>query len=353
VWMNIRAFVAEKGGGAAFIAGPRYLPWLFQDNADIAGLLPIDLDPMPASQLPADVTRGFSVRPTALGLQSPLLQLADTTEGTEKIWQSLAPQYWLFPAKKLKPAAQVLAEGPASPAINGQGSYPIICFQYVGAGRVLFHAIDSTWRWRLRAGDAYFARYWVQAIRFLARGKLNRGSGTEISVDRHEYKRGEVPQVRVRFLDARSAPSDGRVVVKVETRGRDQRRFELQRNHSVEGAFEGALADLPVGSYQITLTEPTRPGVPPIARFTVVAPPGEFARTEMDSNALAAAAEMTHGKFYRIAEADRLLAELPDGRRVPIENLPPLPIWNRWWMLAAFLACLSTEWILRKRKGMI
>ena len=73
----------------------------------------------------------------------------------------------------------------------------------------------------------------------------------------------------------------------------------------------------------------------------------------MDAAALAAAAETTHGKFYTIADADQLLADLPAGRRVPIRNLPPIPIWNRWWLLSAFLSCITTEWILRKRKGML
>jgi hypothetical protein len=44
---------------------------------------------------------------------------------------------------------------------------------------------------------------------------------------------------------------------------------------------------------------------------------------------------------------------LPTGRRVPLENLPPLPLWNRWWLLALFLACITGEWFLRKRKGML
>jgi hypothetical protein len=73
----------------------------------------------------------------------------------------------------------------------------------------------------------------------------------------------------------------------------------------------------------------------------------------MDRRTLAAAAEATGGRFYTIADADRLLSELPAGRRVPIENLPPIPLWNRWWLLALFLACLTSEWILRKRKGML
>jgi hypothetical protein len=73
----------------------------------------------------------------------------------------------------------------------------------------------------------------------------------------------------------------------------------------------------------------------------------------MDTAVLTAAAEITHGKFYTIANADRLLFDLPAGRRVPIENLPPISLWNRWWLLAAFFGCITTEWILRKRKGML
>ena len=117
--------------------------------------------------------------------------------------------------------------------------------------------------------------------------------------------------------------------------------------------FESSLSDLPQGQYEVLLAEPQLPGNPPAMRFSVVAPAGEMARLEMDAAALAAAAEATRGKFYTIADAEHLLADLPSGRRVPIENLPPVSIWNRWWLLAVFLGCITTEWILRKRKGML
>ena len=114
-----------------------------------------------------------------------------------------------------------------------------------------------------------------------------------------------------------------------------------------------SIADLADGHYEAVLAEPQLPGNPPTTQFSVVAPPGELARVEMDSAALTAAAETTRGKFFTIADADRLLAALPTGRRVPLENLPPIPLWNRWWLLTAFLACITSEWILRKRKGML
>ena len=307
----------------------------------------------PDAKLPADVTRGFTVRPTALGLQNPAFQLGDTPAETEQIWANLAPLYWLFEINKLKPGAQVLAEGPNSPLRTPHSSFPTICFQYFGAGRVLFLAVDSTWRWRIGAGDTYFARYWVQTIRFLARGKLNQGRGAELTTDRREYRRGEVAQLRVRFLDSRLAPAGDEVSVIVDAAGQDRRRVTLRRNATAEGVFEGSLADLTDGQCEVLLAEPQLPDTPPAVRFSVIAPPGEYARPEMDSAGLAAAAEMTHGKFFTIADADQLLAELPAGRRVPIENLPPIPIWNRWWLMSAFFVCLTTEWILRKRKGMM
>ena len=36
-----------------------------------------------------------------------------------------------------------------------------------------------------------------------------------------------------------------------------------------------------------------------------------------------------------------------------IETLPPEVLWNRWWLLATFLGLITSEWILRKRKGML
>ena len=73
----------------------------------------------------------------------------------------------------------------------------------------------------------------------------------------------------------------------------------------------------------------------------------------MDRAALTTAAEMTGGKFYTIDDTDQIVANLPTGRRVPIENLPPIPLWNQWWLLSLFLGCVITEWVLRKRKGML
>jgi hypothetical protein len=357
VWQHLRAFVVEKGGGLAFVAGPRYLPWMYQDNSDVRTLLPVELEGLRrpvGDDPPEEIARGFAVRPTALGRLAPAMQLGDSTSASERMWQQLAPQYWLVPFASLKPAAQVLAtaSGPLGDGAN-RAPLPLVTFQFVGAGRVLLHAIDSTWLWRRGIGETVFARYWVQTVRYLARGKLTGGRGVQLSTDRREYRRGESVQLRARFADPRLAPAAENVTLSITARGRTRQQVSLRRNAAADGIFEGTLGELAEGSYQVLLSEPQLPGEPPEAQFVVVAPPGEFARPEMDRAALTAAAEATGGRFYTLSDAGRLVDELPAGRRVPLENLPPIPIWNRWWLLSVFLICLTGEWILRKRKGML
>ena len=95
---------------------------------------------------------------------------ATTRPTSTLIWQALPELYWFLEAPRKKPAAQVLA---VHPTLSGSdGKLPIVLYQFVGAGKSMFNAVDDTWRWRFRVGDRYFGRYWIQTIRFLARSKL-------------------------------------------------------------------------------------------------------------------------------------------------------------------------------------
>jgi hypothetical protein len=73
----------------------------------------------------------------------------------------------------------------------------------------------------------------------------------------------------------------------------------------------------------------------------------------MDAADLKFAADETRGKFYTLETADRLLKDLPRGRQVRIESLPPQPIWNSWKLAALLVVLLTGEWLLRKKAGML
>ncbi len=227
--------------------------------------------------------------------------------------------------------------------------------QYVGAGKVIFHAMDDSWRWRFRVGDVFFARYWIQTIRFLARSKLlGKERSAELTVDRREYRQGESVRLRTRFLDERIAPpEDDGVVVIVEQEGQANRKVTLSRQSSNRGVFEGVLTRPAEGRYHAWISAPVLEGGARPVDFRVVAPPGEFERTEVDTADLRRAASETKGKYYTLGEAHTLLSDLPSGRQVPIEALPPIVLWNQWPLLAVLLGSLVTEWAFRKRVGML
>lgn len=349
---NLAAVVDRPGGGTAlvFLAGPRFNPAAL-GGTPLERLLPVALGSVRVPSPDEPLVDGFTVEPTELGLESPAMQLGDAPARTKTIWENLPPLYWMIDAPELKPGAQVLAVNPRRSGPAGR-PLPVIVTQYVGAGKVLMHMTDETWRWRLGHGDRYFARYWIQMIRYLARSKLADGEGTAVlTTDRREYRQGEPVRLRLRFAEPGAAAAGAEdVVLVVEREGGRTRRLSMTR-HPVREMFEITF-DAAAGRYHAWVASPLAGGAPPTVDFTVARPAGEFERVQMEEASLRRAADQTRGRFYTIAKADRLARDLPAGRQVPIESLPPVPLWNRWPVLATFVGLLITEWVVRKRKGL-
>jgi hypothetical protein len=351
---NIYEFATVRGGGVVFIAGPKFTPLAFRDTP-LAPLFPMDLDTVRLPDPDAIVREEFRPRLTALGQASATMQLADSPADNERLWRDSLPKLrWYATAPSVRPGVRVLAEHPTALGDNGR-PLPMICLQFVGAGKVLFHATDETHRWRFRVGDAYFARYWIQSIRYLCRAKLlASGRTAELDTDRDEYRRGDVVSLRVRFFDDRLAPqADDGVTLVVQRAAGQRRSVTLRRNAAERGIFEGTAGQLPDGEYRAWIATPTLAGQPPAKEFTIVAPPGELARTRMDAAELATAAKTSLGKFYRFQDAGDLIDDLPRGRQVRIESLPPRPIWNAPLLAGLFVLLIAGEWLLRKRLGLL
>lgn len=351
---NVRAFVEERGGGIVFIAGPRYTPTAYRDTP-LATLFPIDPATAVVPPLEQPIKQGYSPRPTPLGASSPQLQLGDTPAESLRIWsEKLPPLYWLLETSDLKPGARVLVEHPTRTNTSGQ-NLPVVALQFVGAGKVIFHATDETWRWRFRAGDTYLSRYWIQTIRYLSRSKLlGSNRQVEIDADPPSARRDEAVRLRVRFLDDRTAPAEDNGVTVVLERDEGQRKqLKLSRDSAARGVFQGSISNLAEGKYRAWLAAPSVEGKPPATQFTVVEPPGERNRLETDLAEMRAIAEKTQGKFYTFATASKLTSDLPEGRQVRIESMPPQPVWNYPLLAGLFVTLLVSEWLLRKYVGLL
>jgi hypothetical protein len=349
---NIAQFVSSRGGGLIFVAGPRFTPVAFRDSP-LEPLMPIDLSSVSLPPPETVLQTPFAVQPTPIpGLSSPMMMLGDSQEETVRIWNRFPQLYWSLATVEARPAARVLAVDPARTGPRGE-DLPIVLMQFVGSGKVVFHATDETYRWSRWPGDERsYARYWLQLIRYLSRAKLSRDDRVEMTTDRQEYQQGETVRLRVRFLDERQAPvEDDGVTTIVEHVGGRKYPVTLQRNAMRRGLFEGTISDLPEGHYRAWLATANEQTAN--RHFRIAAPPGEQARVEMDAGDLKRAAEISQGRFYTLSNFSRLPAELPRGRRVVIESLPPRPIWNSPFVAGLFVLLITTEWILRKRAGMV
>ena len=146
------------------------------------------------------------------------------------------------------------------------------------------------YRWRFRAGDVYFARYWVQTIRYLCRAKLLAAGSHGRADDRPRAippRRSGAAAGAVLRRPARPASDDG-VIVVVQRRGRERRSMQRSAATPPTAASSRAAGGLADGQYRSWIASPTLEGQPPSQEFHVSAPPGELARTRMDAAELIA-----------------------------------------------------------------
>lgn len=347
----LRDFVEKRAGGVLFIAGTHHMPGSFVQTP-LEPLLPVAAQPSARGAAPfADE---FVLEPTGAGAAFTQMRLAGSPSDNDRVWSELPGQYWYYGAARLKPGALALAEHPRQRAPQGEPLPLVATLHATWPGKTLFHGFDGSYRWQTAADGRYYARFWLQTARYLAHTKLlGQDRRAELTTDRKQYRRGASVQFQLRFLAERDAPDDEQPVSVVVEGGPTRRTVELKRSEDGSARFVGTATDLPEGSYAARLVAPKIEGVAPATDFTVLSPPGEMDRVETDIADLTAATRTSGGKLYRPDEAEALIDDLPAGRHAPTTRLPDVPLWNSWPVPVLFLALLASEWILRKRHGML
>lgn len=329
--------VTERGAGLLLIAGPRYSPWNLR-GTPLEPLLPVRLSELDASEV-SSLDDGFlpTLHPTAIGT---LDWSAD---------ERLPVMNWLATARSVQPAARVVLEGQSVGAANFR--LPLAVTQFAGAGQVWLQLTDEFFRLATVDGEARMHEtYWLHAIRTLARSKLLGGSDSmELVVSGRRFTSGDAVPFRVRIVDPELLKTADSVEVSVQSPDGDAQIVRLSANGQRRGVFEGAVEGLPAGSFRAVVVRPVSDGDPPATTFVVQRPTGEQQRLAADLSGLAQAASISGGRFYRSDEAEKWLDELPEGRRIRQQPLPPKPLWNHPLAAGLLVGLLTSEWLLRRR----
>ncbi len=188
-------FVTERGGTLMLLAGPQHMPyaWLATPLADLLPIRPVD--PLPSTQLGFVTAReGLSLELTPAGERSPITRLLTDRERNVELWELLPAHLWLSPVDGVVEGAEVLASvavrdvkklrgfdsfaagvrnraARAREFVHSRGA--VLVTRDIGAGRVIYLGIDSTWRWRYRIGDRLHTRFWEQLVRFAVLSELS------------------------------------------------------------------------------------------------------------------------------------------------------------------------------------
>lgn len=349
---SLREFV-ERGGGLIFQAGEYDDPRAFA-GTPLEELLPVVLDPTGTLAFQGDSTREMHPRLEDAAHPHEVVRLVQDPKQNRQLWEEpggLRGFYWHAPVVRAKPGAAVLLRHPTDG--NAHGKYPLLVTGYYPSGRTLFLALDSTWMWRYRYGDRYHERFWRNAIRWVALGRLKSGDRRiqldaqrarynldervtlEARVLDEDFRPSEKPQIDARVSDAEGRASDQKLDLVPERPGLYRTSFEVER----PGVYTAWIESPQTGGQRAAQTE-----------FEVVLPSRENADPSPDPATLASISATTQGRAVDLAHLGELEREFPgkEERREPISSELE-DAWDNWGTLLAAIAVLAAEWILRKR----
>lgn len=331
----------RRGGGVVFLAGRTFDPWAYFETP-VAELLPFDADAVQRVPLDSDRANGWAVEPTPAGRAgTTLFRFGQDELETRRAFQQLPGFYWLHAVQETRPGAvallQVRNRGPSA-------AMPVILLMRLGRGRVLYHASDELWRWRRPARLAAFEKYWIQALRLVGRlGAADDEWG--LSTNRQVFAPGETVRIRLKVGGPALA---GAAEVVIEGPDGRATTVALTPLPAAPDVLEGTVRPEMPGRYHIRASGLEGLPRPLAADFRVEASDAEMRRRAIDEADLRIAAEISRGRYYSVAQLDRLAEDLPTARPILLGLVARRPLWNRWEWLVPLAGLLSAEWIIRR-----
>ena len=349
--INQLAARVNEGSGLAMIGGLHNFGTGGYGATPLRDLLPVLMSP--AEALPAGEVdpnrhhnRTLQMIPAPDGLRHYLMQIAP--RDNDRIWRSLPPLGGATKLVEKSANVELLAMSP--------DEVPLLFATDTGRARVVAFAADDTYRWYTHGFEDVHQRFWQQLILWLARKELDTDSPVWVRIDPRNFAPGASVPVTFGARDAQRQPiADAEF--KVEVLKPDGQRVNVT---VLRGGEEG-LADfrdtqLP-GDYWVTATATqngTALGLPAMTRFIVDARDLELDNPAADPDLMAEIATITGTVPLPAEQFGPFLTELLEqGISTEITRQTQINLWDNWPLLIMFVLLLTTEWFVRKRRGLV
>ena len=368
---NIARLVEEHGGGFVMIGGNSAFGKGGYQHTVLDRIIPIAMEQPNDSQatpIKLQLARG--------AVAHPIVGIGSSPEDTVQIWTAKFPTLYGFNrVDRAKPGAVVLALNPAYRTAYGPGV--LLAVQEIGKGRSMAFASDTTRSWGkdfetiwgepIRPGtrvserncdSRYYQHFWVNAVRWLANGRMGRTNNPVTLELAQSYSRpGEPVSARVKVRDSEMRELANAEVNLVLGSASTTNRPVRAR---YDGASKSYLAELraPAAGNFIVTAHARRNGQTETLgddRQLLVAESADFEMLDLRARPefMAALARHSSGENFSTAESrapspDYIFTKAP-APRIEIRRDS---IWDKSIWMAVVLALLAVEWAIRRARGL-
>lgn len=366
-WDLLEQFVGEGGGTLVVVAGQRFMPRSYRSET-LDALLPVtDLRPLSTEgqgHTGSPTERGFQMRPTPEGEAQEFMRFDRDRDENRRIWNGLPGHLWGL-VGEAKPAATVYAfaqQQGEQIGLEDERSNALIAHQFYGNGQVVWIGVDSTWRWRYRAGDKYLHRFWGQLVRWAAENKAAaRNDSVQLVLPRGDLEVGEDAVVQARwtrrFMERNKNLRTKANIMVVDDEGNERpfQTIDLEPREGRPLVHEGRAVSLPKGRYVVRLeaenAEEAALGELEAPLYVHDKQTLELSDLSANKKLLQEVAAASNGRLF-LPDQAREIPKLFRNPDLDASKRMESELWDHWTVMVVFFLLLTIEWVTRKLHGL-
>ena len=346
----ISDFVSQRGGGFLMLGGRNSFGQGGYANTPIEDMLPVQLG-QSARGSPDFSELEYKVRLTSYGSQHPITRLSLSADDNRKRWDAAPALVGFNPTAGPKPGATVLAQG-SMPDTKGQ-SPVILAFQRFGKGKSAAFMTASTWRWKMEQehSNNFHELFWKQMLRWLVSDAPN---PVNAETEKNSYPPDEPVWIRGEANDPSFSPlSNAEMRAQVKAPSGQMSSVPLSWDVEKEGTYSGSFKPEEEGIYEISSEafQGSKSLGTAKSNFRIAQSNAEFHNAAMNAELLQRLSAETGGRHYSPKDTRNLpedISYIDTGS----SRLEEKDLWDMPFLFMLLVGLISTEWILRKRKGL-
>jgi hypothetical protein len=344
----LREYVDRRGGGILFLGGRSSLSDGAWGASSMNALLPTFLPPGRNNFHRNRAT----VELTAAGVDSPITRLLDDPAKNAERWKKLTYLADYEDAGSPKPGATVLANLNA-----GIRQLPLLITESYGHGRTAIMATGGTWRWQMSEGlgDPSHDLVWQQLLRWLVAespGPVAASMPSRVLIDE-----GQV-QLTAQVRDGEFLPAaDAHVTAHIVGPDGVNALVDLVPSQDTPGSYQTEWTAEKPGTYLAEVTAESAGGQPQelgrdVLTFQRENGIAENFHTEQNRALLEQLASDTGGRYWEPRELKNLPRDISYSE-AGISVRTTKELWNMPIVFLLLLGLPTTEWLLRRKWGVI